>query len=86
MNDSSTSNDDSPLRWMVLNSTLWEAAQSITTHPDAPFPYTRLGFLNPMNSSSSYFYHQINATTVGEEMYDAASGLWSSQNITVEFS
>ena len=51
--------------------------------PATPFPYSSLAFYKPMNSSTKYLYHQLNATVIAEEIWEEEIGSWRSNNITI---
>ena len=48
------------------------------------FPFKRLASATSSDHSASYLYHQINGTTIAEEMWDALTNQWlPSSYITV---
>ena len=58
-----------------------------TTIPKMKFPYSRLtGYTTTTSSilAADYFiYHQLSATVIAEEVFDAGVGNWASNNITI---
>ena len=58
----------------------------LSTQPDSPFPYKRLGSLSPANSTQILLYHQLNNSAFIEDMYDTTDGVWTSSNFTISTS
>ena len=73
--------------WFVIGATL-EFFENLTStvvypSPSSQYPFARLASVSPYKSTTSYVYHQINDTTIGEDTYDTTAGFWTSANITV---
>ena len=66
---------------LVVNETLRGGGFS---PPKSTFPFRRLGWLNS-NTSSFYFYHQINESTLAEEEHIDGAG-WITRLIPVSTS
>ena len=49
-----------------------------------PFPYKRLAGIGGRNSKWCSVYHQMNATTLMEDIWHVDNGVWTSTAITVE--
>ena len=55
--------------------------------PNTGFPYNRLAITSMMDvATESYLYHQLSDTTFAEEIWDYATGNWTSNNITIDAS
>ena len=54
----------------------------------SPFPFTRLAVSRGGGGISSevYFYHQLNESAFGEEIFEASGNAWISNVISVETS
>ena len=44
--------------------------------PNAPFPYQRLGCAFIPNATQTHVYHQLNGSTLAQEIWDEKSGAW----------
>ena len=51
--------------------------------PTSQFPYSRIAATTPANSTVIYIYHQINATTIAEDILDESLGTWTSFDISI---
>ena len=51
--------------------------------PISPCPYTRLATTTPNGSTAFYMYHQINVSTMAEDIWDSGRATWSSTNISI---
>ena len=51
--------------------------------PPSPFPSTRLATTTPQNSTAFYLYHQINGTTLVEDVWDITPGVWTSSTFFI---
>jgi len=79
--DASTLYSGPDMLW--VNATGLVAEFPAYDNPIAPFPYTRLAVTTPPASKAFYLYHQINASTLAEDIYDTAVSSWGSTNITI---
>ncbi|MCJ1247113.1 hypothetical protein MMC30_004324 [Trapelia coarctata] len=57
-----------------------------TPLPTSPFPFMRLATTTPVGSAAFYLYHQIDATTFAQDVFDNQSQRWWSFNISIETS
>ena len=69
----------------ALNLFLVTGGGSLDMITPSPFPFTYLATTTPVNSSAFYLYHQVNGTTLIEDVWDIVPGGWSeSNNFNVE--
>ena len=54
--------------------------------PSTPFPYPRIATTTTINNRAFYVYHQLNETTMAQEVWDPNSPNWSSVYIDVAVS
>ncbi|KAL9593956.1 MAG: hypothetical protein Q9219_007294 [cf. Caloplaca sp. 3 TL-2023] len=73
----------SPYYFWVNGTGLSPETVPLTTMPDAPFPFKRLAGFSPAFGKRFILYHQLNGTAVGEEVYDALVGGWTSETIQI---
>ena len=52
--------------------------------PSSSFPYGRLAGFSNNDSSGISIYHQVNAMTFTNDNWDSSTGIWTSENITVD--
>ena len=53
--------------------------------PDAGSPYLRLGSTYRVNTIQTYVYHQVNDSTIAEEVWEEESSVWqTSKNISID--
>ncbi|KAL8871332.1 MAG: hypothetical protein Q9174_002813 [Haloplaca sp. 1 TL-2023] len=68
-----------------LNDTILSGTSSGTPNPDSGFPYHRLAGTLGTNQTKTYLYHQLDGTTLAEDMWDGdETGFWISKNITID--
>ena len=54
------------------------------TLPGGSYPYSKLAALLPATPGPAMsIYHQLSTTVIAEEVWNEASGAWSSNNITI---
>ena len=55
--------------------------------PNVTFPYRHFGSTYGVNATQTYVYHQVNDSTIAEEVWEKQSSLWQrSKNISIEVS
>ena len=69
--------------WVNGTDLSFELSTGLKIPPSSPFPHTRMALTNPTNSTALYLYHQINATTIAEDIWDGSDLGWASSNITI---
>lgn len=74
------------LGFWVKNQTLTPLSgdfYSKSPSPQSLFPFSRLASIVPVNSSDFFIYHQLNASSFGEERWDDSFGGWVSNSFEI---
>ena len=58
----------------------------LSTMPNSAFPYSRLAGTTVGNSSDVYLYHQINETSIAEDVYNTDGGFFTTTYMNIEVS
>ncbi len=58
----------------------------LSTQPQSPFPYRRLTGTTVGNGSEIFLYHQINQTSIAEDMYNLDGGFFTTSYFDVSTS
>ncbi|MCJ1313581.1 hypothetical protein MMC25_007260 [Agyrium rufum] len=66
-----------------VNGTVLMRSDEQPTNLDSSFPYKRLAATSHNSSNNIYVYHQLDSSTIAEEVYSVDESSWTSSNLTV---
>ena len=58
----------------------------LSTMPKSPFPYSRLAGTTVGNSTDVYLYHQINGSSIAEDVYNTEGGFFTTTYMNISVS